>query len=349
MYENETQQEILQRLLTACNSTLNKNEGGFVFDSLSPSAIELALAYIELDNVINLGFVSTTSGNYLDYKAEEYGLTRLAATKATGQITITGTNATVIPAGSLFSTAGGIQFETLAEVTISGTTVVASVRAVVAGISGNVAISAINTIPIAIPGVTSVDNAAGTTGGTDQETDEALRDRILEKVQNPATSGNSNHYVQWAKEVAGVGDARCLPLWDGNGTVKVVIIDGNKEPASGTIVTNVETYIETVRPIGADVTVVSASAVEIDVDATLTLLPGYILADVKTAFETNLTNYLKSIAFEQSYVSYAVIGSTLLDTEGVQDYADLTVNLGTSNISIANTEVATKGTVTLSE
>ena len=44
---------------------------------------------------------------------------------------------------------------------------------------------------------------------------------ILKKVSLPATSGSKYHYIQWAKEINGVGNAKCLPLWNGNGTVKL--------------------------------------------------------------------------------------------------------------------------------
>ena len=92
------------------------------------------------------------------------------------------------------------------------------------------------------------------TDGADEETDEALRERFYEKVRNPATSGNKHHYRQWALEVPGVGDAKVFPLDSGDGTLTVMIVDVDKarnpslEPA-------VRDYIETVRPIGATVTV----------------------------------------------------------------------------------------------
>jgi uncharacterized phage protein gp47/JayE len=207
----------------------------------------------------------------------------------------------------------------------------------------------ITEIPVSIAGVTAVTNANPTTGGTDQETDAALLERLLEKVRTPATSGNVAHYLQWAKSVSGVGDAIVFPIWDGNGTVKVVVIDANKEPASAEIVSDVEDYIAEVRPIGATVTVVAATALDIDVVATLSLATGAIVADVKTAFEAALVSYLQQIAFKQSYVSYAQVGSLLLDTPGILDYSNLTLNTGTGNVAIGDAQVAVKGTVTLNE
>jgi len=350
VYENQTYDAIMARLLAAVPDTLDKREGSFIWDALSPAALELAQLYIQLDLVMQYGFAQTTYGQYLDYRAGEHGLARKEATKATGQVTITGSSGTVVPAGSLLATGAGVQFETLAEVTIGETgSITTDVRAVEAGTRGNVPAATITVIPVSIAGVTAVTNMSSTTGGTDQETDAALLERLLEKVRTPATSGNVAHYLQWAKEVPGVGDAKVFPLWNGNGTVKVVIIDNNKQPAGAEIVANVAAYIEEVRPIGATVTVESATALDIDVIATLTLTPETVLADVKTAFEAALTSYLKQIAFKQSYVSYAQVGSLLLDTPGVLDYSNLTLNTGTGNVAIGDTQVAVKGTVTLNE
>lgn len=344
-----TVEEIKQRLLARIPPEFDKTEGSFFYDLLAAVAIELEAVYAGQDNALKLGFAQTTSGKYLDYRAAENGLTRLAATKATGTVTITGSAGTVIPAGSLFASGAGVQYQTTAEVTIGpGGTVDAPIEAVEAGSAGNVPASTITSIPISIAGVSQVTNAAPTTGGTDTETDAALVARLLEKVRRPATSGNAAHYLQWAKEVNGVGDARVLPLWNGPGTVKVVVIDGSKQPASAEIVSSVASHIENVRPIGAAVTVESAAGIYIDVAATLTLDTGAVLADIQAAFESSLDEYLKKIAFQQSYVSYAVIGSLLLDTPGVLDYSGLTVNGGTANIPVGATQVAVKGTVALS-
>lgn len=352
MYENQTEDVIKQRMLDVVPSDLDKREGSFIQDSISPAAIELALSYIELDRVIGLGFTQTTYGQYLDYRAGEHGLTRKAATKATGQVTITGSDGTVVPAGSLFATGAGVQFTTTAEVTIAAGTATANIEAVVAGISGNVPGSAITDIPVSIPGVNAVTNANPTTGGTDQETDEALVARLLEKVRLPATSGNAAHYMQWTKEVSGVGDVKIFPVWNGAGTVKVVVIDSIKQPASVQIVQDVTDYIEEVRPIGATVTVESAIGLDINITATVVLNVGAVLAEVQAAFEASLTGYLKSIAFQQDYVSAAQVGSLLLDTTGVLDYSNLLLNGGAGNVAVGDTanncQVAIKGTVVLS-
>ena len=66
------------------------------------------------------------------------------------------------------------------------------------------------------------------TPGTDTESDEALRQRFDVKAQLPVTSGNANHYIQWALEVPGTGAAKAIPLDTGPGTVTVLVVDDKK-------------------------------------------------------------------------------------------------------------------------
>ncbi len=340
--------EIADRLLAEIPATYDKTEGSFFYDAIMPVALEMSEAYAQVADNLQLGFAQTTSGQYLDYRADEHGINRRAAVKATGQIIITGTPGTVIATGSLLATSAGIQFITTENATVAESgSVTAGIEAMAAGAAGNVPANAINTMPVTISGITAVTNANPATGGTDTESDAELLTRLLLRVRNPPTSGNSNHYRQWAFEVAGVSDVKVFPIWNGNGTVKVVIIDSNKGPATTGLVDDVAAHIEAERPIGAAVTVVSAAGVDINVAANLTLKSGYTIETVQPGLESAIANYLKSIAFVRDSVSYAIIGSLILDVDGVQDYTAYTLNGEVTNIPITAEQVAVLGTVTL--
>ncbi|RJE48696.1 MULTISPECIES: baseplate J/gp47 family protein [unclassified Dehalobacter] len=352
LFEAQTYEEILQRLKSKVPSEIDTTEGSFIHDALSPAALEIAQLYTSLDLVLTLAFAQTTSGQYLDYRAGEHGLTRKAAVKAAGIVKVTGNPGVAIGQGTIFLTDGGIGFEsTKAAVIQDNGSVDISVQAAEEGITGNVPAGAVKTLQVALQGVTEITNESAITGGTDQESDEDLLSRLLLKVRNPATSGNAAHYLQWAGEVSGVGDAKVFPLWDGAGTVKVVIVDSEKIPAEAEIVVAAAAYIESMRPVGAEVTVESAAGVDINVAATVTLAENYTLGQVTDSFRALLTDHLKDIAFKQDYVSFARIGSTLLETPGILDHTGLMVNGGTANIAIGitfdNCQVAVAGTVTL--
>ena len=181
------------------------------------------------------------------------------------------------------------------------------------------------------------------TDGADEETDEALRNRFYEKVRHPATSGNAHHYRQWALEVSKV-----FPLDSGPGTVTVLIVDADKK-RNLSLESVVSEYIETVRPIGATVTVSSPSTRAVDVSANVILDGTKSLDDVLALFKIQVSEYLKSLVFVDYRVSYAKIGSILLSIEGVQDYDDLKLNDATGNITVGVKEIPVAGTVSLEE
>lgn len=354
---DQTEEEIRQRMLDSVPDDLDKSEGSYIWDSLSPAAIQFALAAIWAQEVLKRGFASTTFGDYLDLRCEEHGLTRKPAVKATGQVTFTGVENTTIPAGTPVATpadsASGqssVQFVTTAEVIIPGgqTTVAANIEASEAGSSGNVSPDTITIMVTPVSGITAVNNALATGGGTDTETDADLLARFYAKVQTPGTSGNKADYLNWALEVAGVGAAQVVPLWNGAGTVKVFLLGADKKPAGAQIVTDTQNYIspdpaigEGKAPIGATVTVVAATPVEITVTATVVLTGAKTLQQVTDLLKASLIDYLGDIAFTSDpLVRYVRIGSLLLDTEGVQDYSNLQVNGGTANINIETGQVA---------
>jgi uncharacterized phage protein gp47/JayE len=276
------------------------------------------------------------------------GLTRKPAVNATGQVKFSGVNGTVIPIGTRINTDNEVYFSTTQAGTISSGVVTVNATAEVGGIIGNVVAGEINTVPAELSSLLSVTNDLPFSGGFDVESDESLIARYYEKVQKPATSGNAFQYQQWAKSVAGIGDAKVYPLWNGNGTVKVVLLDVNKRAPNATFVTNTTNYINGERPIGATVTVVGATEVPIAVSATLTLSSGAVLATAVSKFTSALTDYLKSIAFVDSTVRYSKIASVMLGIPEILDYANLKVNNGTVNITIADGSVAVPGSVTLS-
>lgn len=352
MFEDQTTDAIRQRMLDDSPQDIDRRQGSVTWDLISPAAIQLARLYIDLDYVLTQGFVDTaTDGAYIDYRASEYGIERKEAEKATGSVTFTGPIGTLIPAGTRVSTGGlsPLLFETTEDVTISSSgTAVANAVAVEGGAAGNVGAGAIRAVVGDLSGVVTVTNDEPFAGGTDRESDDELRNRVLERARNPATSGNAAHYRQWALEVPGISDARVTPVWDGPGTVRVVLLADDKTAPDPSIIADATAHIESQRPVGADVTVVGATEVPINISATLTLEDGYDVSDVQPAIEANIVEYLAGLAFVDDTVRYSKIANALLDVEGVLDYANLTVNGGTSNITVADDAVAVLGTVSLS-
>lgn len=348
MYESQTKAAILQRMLGATDPTIDKRQGSVTFDMLSPAAGETAQAYIELDNVLRWGFADTTYGPYLELRCGERGVYRKAAVKAIGSVMLTGADGTVIPVGTELSTGGNapVYFVTTAAGTVSGGSVTVAAEAKTGGASGNVGPGAIKNVLGPLAGVVTVTNTAPFNGGTDIETDADLLTRYIETVRRPATSGNANQYRQWALAIAGISDARVYEVWNGPGTVRVVLLDANKRAPTPAKVAETKAYIDTQRPVlGGTLTVAGATEVAINVSGTYTLRVGATLAEARAQITAGLTTYLKTLAFVDPIVRYSQITNVILGAPAVLDYSNVTVNGGTSNITIADGSVAVPGTV----
>lgn len=346
MFETETFEVILARMLAKFPDTLDKRQGSVIYDLLAPKAAELAQAYAQMDNVLNLGFASTTTGELLERRVAEQGITRKPAVQAEGNVVLTGPVDTVVPQGTRLATdESELYFTTQSDVTLTNGTATVLAVAEVGGTSGNVGIGLITMVIGDLVGIVSVTNAEPFSGGLDAETDEELYERYMEKVQSPVTSGNKYQYIMWAKSVPGISDAKVYPLWDGPGTVKVVVINSEKRTPSDSALEDVATYIDEQKPLLAEVTVEGVVEVPINVSVTLTLRAGTNLETARLSIMLQIATYLKSIAFDYDIVRYTSVGNAILDGEGVIDYANLTINGTSGNIILGATEVPVIGSV----
>lgn len=343
---DKTENGILARLLTEIPTKYDTSIGSYVHDVLGGPAVEFGTAYAELDRTARKAFAATAEGADLDAVLTQYGFIRKAATYASGEVTVTGAADARITAGSLVA-AGRTVYEVLGTAELTGGSAAVKIRAQIPGSAGNAAAGAVNYFPVTLPKITSVTNGAAITGGTDAESDADYRERYTYFLAHPVTTGNKYEYEQWAREVDGVGLAKCYPIWDGPGTVKVVITTAEMEPAGTELVNTVKAYIEERRPVGANLTVVSAGTLEISVSAAVTLESGYSIEPIKSLYADALDGYFTDIGFAGGLIPYTKIGALLQEIPGVRYYSDLKVNGGTSNVTVDNGELAVLGGVTL--
>ncbi|KLU64009.1 baseplate J-like protein [Desulfosporosinus acididurans] len=345
---SEPSSTILTRMQGNVSSDVDKSEGSLVYDALSPVSVEIANQESNLDAVAAKFDMSNLSGDELATRIyQRTGQPRNPATYATSTVTITG-NGTV-NVGDLVQTPGGIQFKSLVQQTISGSASI-NVQAVIAGSSGMVPANQITQFPVAIPGLVSVTNPNPTVDGFDAETDASLLQRYYDYIQNPSTGANTAYFSNTMKGYAGVGDVKVYPTWNGNNTIKLVIIDANKLPPSADLVTGAQSFMdpgvqglgEGAAPFGAFTTVEGAAANTITVSFTAVKDTDYTDVQRLANVQESITAYLKSIAFVASAVSYAKIGGAILDSAGILDYSNLTVNGGTANISLSYTASLTE-------
>lgn len=355
MYEDQTYEVILNRTLDEIPDTIDKRQGSVIYDALAPACIELAQMYIELDNILKLVFAGTSSGEYLEKRCDEIGITRKEATKAVRKGVFTGANP---PVDSRFS------LNNLTYRVIDNSEGMADVQLECeqTGSQGNNDTGSI--IPITeIQGLTSALMTDILIPGEDEETDEALLSRFNTRIKKSSTSGNIYHYLEWANEVDGVGAARVVPLYNGGNTLKVMIVDADMQPATDTLANDVQQYIDPdgeglgkgQAPIGAKCTVVPAESTAINIAADIS---GVEPSGVVENFRQKLSAYFKTLITEdwqskdEFVVNYTTIGSILLESigeAGGNEHSNLLVNnVAAQNIKLSD-HIPTVGTVTFNE
>lgn len=188
-------------------------------------------------------FITTAESEYLELQGNEYGILRNYGVKATGTITMTGTVGVTVPSGTEIQSSLGQLYVTNSAGTFVSTSMNVDVTAVEVGSEYNqIAGSGLSFVsPIA--GVnTDVTTSLGLTGGTDVESDESYRDRILTRKKQPPHGGTESDYVSWSKEVPGVTRAWSFPQLYGPGTIGVAFVRDGDDPIIPT-----PADIETVR------------------------------------------------------------------------------------------------------
>lgn len=243
-------------------------------NNLNPTAKVIAGAifavYLRLDFVARQIFAATAEAEWLDRHGAEFGMSRLAASKAVGSATFTATAALTVPPGAILQRADGVQFTTTSGgQLLSAGTLTLPVEASSAGQDGTTLEGTALTAVSGLVGSATIAVAAGgLSGGADLEGDEAFRARILFRKRFPPHGGAAPDFVMWATSIAGVTRAFVERRYAGSGTVRVFpMTDGstaNGIPSTAKVA-EVATYIATVAPAGAQVVVAAPAAVQVDV------------------------------------------------------------------------------------
>lgn len=208
-------------------------------------------------------FPDKSEDEFLVRQAGLFGLSKNAPAYARATVSFTGTNGSIVVAGSVLTDADGHEFETDEEVTISGGVAAVSITALVAGADSSLEASDLMSLQSPIAGVDSTAEVTEVlVDGTDQEDTESLRTRLLERMADPPMGGTDADYVAWAKLIAGVTRAWVYPQGLGPGTVLVRFVRDDDGAGSAIIpdageISDVQDKLDELRPAHASVTVVA--------------------------------------------------------------------------------------------
>lgn len=299
----------------------------------------------------------TASAEYLDRHAAIWlSVPRKAAVAGVGYAQFTVAAGAVIPAGTVMLSAAGVQFTATADATVVATTATVPVQAVTTGAAGNLALGQTLSLASPIAGVnTSGTVSTAISGGTDAESDAALRARIIARIQEAPHGGAFNDYVAWAKEVPGVTRAWVYPGEMGAGTLSLRFMRDNDAipiPDANAVAT-VQAYIDARRPVTAKVYVVAPVAVALNF--TMSVSPNTQV--VKDAVTAMLATLILREAIPGGFYwdfsqSALVAGGMLLITHineaisGASGETDHALSVPSGNVTLSTGQISTLGTIT---
>jgi uncharacterized phage protein gp47/JayE len=380
--EKYTYEYLLAQALAQVPDTLDKREGSVIYDAIAPACYELSEMYMQLRQIVQQTYVSTASGQYLDLRVQEQGLSRYAATYAVKKAAFTNAsgNPVNIPIGSRFSTiadADSINYEITAEYLDEFGDAIPGAYQLTCetlGTSGNAYTG--NLLPITyISGLATAIMSDIIIPARDEETDEELLIRYLAKANQKSFGGNIAQYDEMMKSIDGVGEVQVYPVWNGGGTVKLSVIDAEYNPVTNDFITALQLEVDPENavgeqgtglgraPIGHKVTIVAPTAVTINVTATLALKPGYTLISVQTPIEEAIDAYLLEIRQQwglsdelnnySSAVYLARVTAAMLSVAGILNVTNTKLNGSAADIilteDVITQELPLLGTVILSE
>lgn len=328
---------------------VDTREGTFWHIATAPGIREAARIYDLMGTEFPAAvFPLWTWGEYMDDIALGFDLERNAASYSAGEVTFTSEEEVEIPEGTQVAVEGGSEYQTTeaAAIGAGGGSVDVLVKALLAGKEGDAGIGSVTLLESPFDEAMTVTNADTIRGGSDPETDEALRERLLaaHKGKGP---GNKNDYAVWALAYGeGIGRVVVVPLWNGPGTVLIILLTEDGDPVSEETVEGFQAFIDPVAemgegqaPIGPTVTVTTASTVKIDVEGEVEFESGYSLdgAGGTIALRATIT---AAVAAEinasqpgDEVVLQKVTGR-IVSITGVHDVANVKLNTEAKNVAL---------------
>ena len=340
---------ILNRMLSSISNDIDKREGSIIYNALAPAALELAQMYFTLKNNMDLCFADTAVGEYLDRICEQIGIKRKEATKAVRSAQFFKLNTEYeddqkylpyenIQIGSRFSIED-VTYKVIEKINPAQANNLKNVYKLeceVAGIKGNEYLG--NLIPIDYIDIAKAELNTIIVPGTEEETDEELRNRYYEYVKNTGFGGNIQDYKNKTREIPGVGlvyvtTADEIVTFKEN--VRLTILNSNLDIASNQLVADVQNIIDPeqdgagigIAPIGHIVKVKTAEKWILNVTTTLTLKEGLTADSIKSEILDTIKQYYKDVILKEWETSkwtirISQIENRILNIDGVIDISN---------------------------
>ena len=208
MYENVTQEVLLERMLARVSDKLDKRPSSVIYDTHAVTSIELQILYIELDTLITNSFGDTAAREFLILLAKDRGLSPEPATHAVlkGEFTPT----TIDVTGQRFNI-GDMNY-VVKEKIVPGQY---QVQCEEVGEIGNQFLGQM--IPMEyIDGLETATLTELLIPGEDEEDTEVFRQRYFDTFKEQTFGGNRADYLAKVRGIDGVGGVKLTRVWNGD-------------------------------------------------------------------------------------------------------------------------------------
>lgn len=332
----------------------DKRQGSLIYDALAPNAAETAGFYADLDLLADRTFADTATGDDLTRRAAERGLRRKGAVKATLYGRFLRADGTEYPmeSGKRFFLEG-YDYVVLSRES-DGRYVL---ECETAGACGNDHLG--NLLPLeGMDGLATAVLEEVRTDGEDEEADAELRKRYFDSFDAEAFGGNIADYRRKVRALQNVGGVKVYPVWNGGGTVKLVVIDQGWRKPTATELEALQQEIDPesrgagygIAPVGHKVTVAGVTERVCNLSMQLSLKEGAAQESVTAELRERLEGYFAALRKEWAdseglTVRVSYLEARALETEGVIDVQECRINAQSGNCVLGADEIPLLGEI----
>ncbi|ERM19083.1 baseplate J/gp47 family protein [Brevibacillus laterosporus] len=160
------------------------------------------------------------------------------------------------------------------------------------------------------------------------ESDEDYRKRIIDKKRTTEGNGRTEDYVSWALALDGVGGAVAVEHERSDVSVDLYLVDLDGVPVTSEFAGRIRGLLEKKRVAGHDLQCHSADIFDIEVKVRLSMADDTKRDQTILLLKKRIQDYVR----KRNTIVYQKMGA-LFWIDGITDYADYTLNGGTSNIT----------------
>lgn len=353
MYDDKNYAQLLTDMKEDIGTGVQKGEGYLVYNALSALAYEMEKLYIQMDYLNRQSHADTADLDELVLIAKDRGIYQKKASSAYVKVKADA----MVPIGTRFYLKS---YHYVVVEELNASLYEYRAKCEETGVGPNNLTGELT----AIDYVTDLEKAEITevlVDGEEDENRESLYKRYLQSFLTESFGGNIAQYKEKVNEIAGVGGCKVEPVWNGPGTVKVIVISSEHGACSEYLIQQIQKAAVPEEggsgygfaPIDHIVTIESVEAVAVNVKTKISYMSGYSWSGIGSAVKEKIAEYLQTIADTwdsgdadtKSTVYISKLQAAVLDVPGVVDITETRLNGTAANLVLNGNQIPVLGEV----